>query len=187
MDFTVEILKYPTEEDWMLCKTCTLNTVGKTSTVLPTAEWRKKLLLSEHSPIRTLNFCIKMTIPYYVSVHFARHFTGVTHFVQTQRNDRQDNYDRTKAPQDTVVSHIMYINAQELMFMSRRRLCTQADNFTRRVMHEIKRLVEEVCPEFIGTLEPMCSYRGGRCTEFNPCDKYKFYLPKASTEAHTND
>lgn len=175
MDFNVEILKHPTEEDWMLCKRCTLNTVGKDSTKLPTEEWKHKLLLSEHSPIRTLNFCIKMTVPYYVSVHFCRHFTGVTHFVQSQRNDRQDNYDRTKAPQDSMVSHIMYINAQELMFMARRRLCTQADPFTRTVMQEIVEQVCETNPEFLGTLEPMCYYRGGRCTEFNPCGLNKTY------------
>ena len=42
MDFKVEILKYPTESDWMWCKTCTLNTVGKTSTKLPTNEWKEK-------------------------------------------------------------------------------------------------------------------------------------------------
>ena len=169
MSFVVEILKYPTEEDWMLCKKCTLNTVGKDSTKLPTDEWKHKLLLSEHSPIRTLNFCIKMMIPYYVSVHFCRHFTGVTHFVQSQRNDRQNNYDRTKAPQDAMVSHIMYVNAQELMFMSRRRLCMQADPLTRKVMKEICIQVVELCPEFNDTLEPMCVYRGGRCTEFNCC------------------
>jgi hypothetical protein len=169
MDFKVEILKYPTEEDWMLCKQCTLNTVGKNTTKLPTNEWKHKLLLSEHSPIRTLNFCIKMTIPYYVSVHFCRHFTGVTHFVQSQRNDRQDNYDRTKAPQDSTVSHMMYVNAQELMFMARRRLCMQADPFTRKVMIDICAQVEILCPEFDGVLEPMCYYRGGRCTEFNCC------------------
>ena len=175
-DFKVEIIKYPTDEDWMLCKLCTLNTRGKTSTKLPTDEWKKKLLLSEHSPIRTLNFCIKMELPYYVSVHFCRHFMGVTHFVQSQRNDRQDNYDRTAAPQNSPVSHMMYINAQELMFMARRRLCSQADPFTRAVMTEIKNQVEALCPEFEGALEPMCSYRGGRCTEFNCCglnEKYK--------------
>lgn len=175
MGFNVEILKYPTEEDWMLCKKCTLNTVGKDSTKLPTDEWKRKLLLSEHSPIRTLNFCIKMIIPYYVSVHFCRHFTGVTHFVQSQRNDRQENYDRTKAPQDAPVSHMMYINAQELMFMARRRLCMQADPFTRKVMEEICMQVIDVCPEFNKTLEPMCSYRGGRCTEFNCCGLNKKY------------
>lgn len=175
MDFKVEILKHPTEEDWMLCKRCTLNTVGKDSAKLPTDEWKHKLLLSEHSPIRTLNFCIRMEIPYFVSVHYVRHFTGVTHFVQSQRNDRQDKYDRNKAPQDAMVSHIMYINAQELMFMARRRLCTQADPTTRAVMQEICRQVVSVCPEFDGTLEPMCSYRGGRCTEFHCCGLNKKY------------
>lgn len=176
MNFEVEILKHPTEDDWMLCKRCTLNTVGKDSTKLPTDEWKNKLLMSEHSPIRTLNFCIKMQVPYYVSVHFCRHFTGVTHFVQSQRNDRQENYDRTKAPQDSMVYHIMYVNAQELMFMSRRRLCTQADSFTRDVMVEICKQVEEVSPEFVGTLEPMCSYRGGRCTEFHCCGLNQTYM-----------
>lgn len=178
MDFKVKILKRPTDEDWMFCKICTLNTVGKTSTKLPTDEWKHKLLLSEHSPIRTLNFIIKMQIPYYSSVHFSRHFIGVTHFVQSQRNDRQDNYDRTKAPQDAMVSHIMYINAQELMFMARRRLCTQADATTRQVMQEICRQVVEGSPEFAGTLEPMCSYRNGRCDEFNCCGLNKTYQNK---------
>lgn len=180
MEFKVEILKYPTEEDWMLCKRCTLNTVGKDSTKLPTDEWKHKLLLSEHSPIRTLNFCIKMIIPYYVSVHFCRHFIGVTHFVQSQRNDRQDNYDRTKAPQDAMVSHIMYINAQELMFMARRRLCMQADPATRAVMQEIVEQVVEVNPEFNNTLEPMCFYRNGRCDEFQCCGLNKTYRGDAN-------
>lgn len=69
MDCEVKILKYPTDEDWKLCKRCTLNTVGKKSVTLPSSEWKHKLLLSEHSPIRTLNFCIQMTVPYYVSTH----------------------------------------------------------------------------------------------------------------------
>lgn len=165
----VEIIKYPTEEDWILCKQFTLNTVGKSSTKPPTEEWKVKLLKSEHSPIRTLNFAIKMEVPYYVSVHFTRHFLGVTHFVQSQRNDRQENYDRTKTPQDAPVSHMMYINAQELMYMARRRLCTQADPETRKVMKEICHQIIKVCPEFEGLLEPMCVYRGGRCDEFNCC------------------
>lgn len=28
----VELLKYPKEEEWMWCKTCTLNTIGKKPT-----------------------------------------------------------------------------------------------------------------------------------------------------------
>lgn len=175
MDFKVEILKIPSEEDWMITKLCTLNTVGKTSTKFPTEEWKHKLIMSEHSPIRTLNFVIKMEIPYWVSVHFCRHFTGVTHFVQTQRNDRQNEYDRNEAPQGQMVSHMMFINAQELMFMARRRLCMQASTETRAVMAEICRLIEEQCPYLRGAFEPMCYYRGGRCTEFFPCGLNKTY------------
>lgn len=169
MDFKVEILKYPTEEDWMWCKTCTLNTVGKVSTKLPTNEWKEKLIKAEHSPLRELWFGIKMTIPSYVSVHFVRHHIGVNHYVQSQRNDRQANYDRTKAPQDAMVSHIMSVNAQELVFMAHKRLCGQADAYTRKVMKEIVRQVIEINPEFKDVLVPLCGYRNGKCTEFNCC------------------
>ena len=175
MDFKVEILKYPTEEDWMWCKTCTLNTVGKVSTKLPTDEWKIKLVQSEHSPLRELWFGIRMTIPSYVSVHFVRHHIGVNHYVQSQRNDRQSNYDRTKAPQDAMVSHIMSVNAQELVFMTHKRLCGQADSYTRKVMQEIVRQVVAINPEFQDVLVPLCRYRNGKCTEFNCCGLNKKY------------
>ena len=182
MDFKVEILKHPTDEDWMWCKTCTLNTVGKTSAKLPTAEWKHKILEAGHSPIRELWFGIKMQIPYYVSVHFVRHHIGVNHYVQTQRNDRQCNYDRTKATQDTIVSHVMSINAQELIFMSHKRLCSQASAETRAVMKEICKQVEELFPEFIGLLVPECVYRGYTCTEFYPCGLAKKLKAKNQKE-----
>ena len=169
MDFKVEIIKRPTDQDWKWCKDCTLNTVGKTSEKLPTEEWKHKILAAGHSPIRELWFGIKMQIPNYISVHFVRHHIGVNHYVQTQRNDRQSNYDRTKAPQGTMVSHVMSINAQELIFMAHKRLCSQAAPETRAVMQEICKQVEELNPEFIGLLVPECVYRNGKCTEFYPC------------------
>ncbi len=173
MDFKVEILKHPTDADWLWCKTCTLNTVGKASTKLPTEEWKRSLIAAEHSPLRELWFGIKMEIPYWVSVHFVRHHIGVNHYVQSQRNDRQDKYDRTEAPQSAPVSHIMSINAQEIVFMAHRRLCRQASPETRAVMEEIARQVAELNPEFAEFLVPMCVYRNGLCTEFNPCGYYK--------------
>lgn len=63
-DIKIELLKHPTDEDWLFCKTCTLNTVGKTSTVLPKDEWMVKLAESEHSPLRELPYAFKLTIPY---------------------------------------------------------------------------------------------------------------------------
>ena len=167
----VEMIKHPNDDDWLFCKQCTLNTIGKTTTKLPTDEWKIKLLESEHSPIRTLWFAFKMEIPYYVSTHFVRHKFGVEHFVQTQRNDRQDKYDRTKAPQDTLVSHIMYVNAQELVNMAHARLCKQASKETREVMQMIVVEVLKTNPEFKTVLVPKCEYRNGKCTEFFPCPK----------------
>ena len=63
----------------------------------------------------------------------------------------------------------MSINAQELIFMSHKRLCSQASAETRAVMKEICKQVEELFPEFIGLLVPECVYRGYTCTEFYPC------------------
>lgn len=186
-NFKVEILKHPTDADWMWCKTCTLNTVGKTSAKLPTDEWKKKLIAAEHSPLRELWFGIKMEIPYYCSVHFVRHHIGVNHYVQSQRNDRQDKYDRTAAPQNAPVSHIMSINAQELAFMAHKRLCGQADPMTRAVMEEIVRQVVALNPEFKDVLVPLCEYRGGVCTEFYPCGRNKKYIKGGANNIEVND
>ena len=169
-EYQIEILKYPTKEDWQWVKTCTLNTVGKTSTKAPTTKWKKQLLEAEHSPIRELWFGIKMVIPYWVSVHFVRHHIGVNHYVQTQRTDRT-GIDRSKLMQDELVSHIMSVNAQELMFMARKRLCKQASIQTRGIMNSIRQKVEEVSPEMKDLLVPLCVYRNGKCTEMFSCKK----------------
>ena len=165
----VELLKYPKMEDWQLAKTCTLATVSKSSHIPPTMEWKRKLLKAQHSPIRTLMFCFRLTdIPYWVSVHLVRHVHAVP-FVSTQRNDRQDKYDRGEAPQNAPVTMCWYMNAEELLTIARKRLCTQASPETREVVSEMCREVLDVCPEFSGLFEPMCFYRGGRCDEFNCC------------------
>lgn len=167
----VEMIKFPTNEDWKFCKDCTLNTVGKTSTKMPTDEWKKRLLESEHSPIRTLWFGFKLEIPYWVSVHLVRHKIGCEHFVSTQRDDRQDEIKipRAEKPQGEIVSHIIYVNAQELINLAHKRLCRQASKETREVVEKMVQLIVEKCPEFKDVLVPNCVYRNGKCTEFNPC------------------
>lgn len=146
--FNVKLLKYPTQTDWEWCRTCCLNTIGKHPIKSPDSEWKQKLIASEHSPLRELWFGIKMDIPYWVSMHFCRHHIGVNHYIQSQRNDRQSNYDRNLAPQNEMVSHIMSINAQELIFISHKRLCKQASEETQKIMKIICEKVIETNPEF---------------------------------------
>lgn len=165
----VEVLRHPGKEDWERCKILALNTVGKKYTGKEISDkWKEDILRAEHSPIRTLVFTIRLTIPYFVSVHLVRHKIGIEHYVQSQRNDRQTEYDRELAPQNSMVSHIIEVNAEQLMFMARRRLCGQADATTRFVMALICREVEKTNPEFKGFLRPMCHYRN-MCPEFKSC------------------
>lgn len=178
----IEILKHPTEEDWMLCKKCTLVTVSKESNLPPTDEWKVKLLKANHSPIRTLQFCFRLTdIPYWVSVHLCRH-VHATPFVSTQRNDRQVKYDRGKAPQDSPVNMCWYMNAEELITIAHKRLCTQASKETRDIIRMICDKVVEVNPEFKDLLVPLCAYRGGLCEEFNCCGLNEKYIKKEVAE-----
>lgn len=168
-DMKIEILRHPEEADWERCKLLALNTVGKKHVTSKVSdEWKQQILKAAHSPIRTLVFTIRLTIPYFVSVHLVRHKIGIEHYVQSQRNDRQTDYDRELAPQNAMVSHIIEVNAEQLMFMSHRRLCGQADATTRFVMTHICREVERTNPEFKGHLIPMCEYRH-ECPEFRSC------------------
>ena len=46
----------------------------------PSARWKKRILLAEHSPIRKLCFNWKwLDLPYWVSVHIVRHKYGIEH------------------------------------------------------------------------------------------------------------
>ena len=176
MNFNVEILKYPTEEDWMLCKKCTLVTVGKDSEKPPTEEWKERILRARHSPIRTLEFCFRLNnIPSWVATHLVRH-VHATPFVKTQRSDRQNEYDRNAARQDTPVNMCWFVNAEELMVIANKRLCHAASYETRMVVKAICDEVIKVNPEFKDFLVPMCYWKNGKCDEFTCCGFNKTYM-----------
>lgn len=167
----VKLIRYPKEEDWKRALLLARETQGKEGDLTPSFEWKKKLINSEHSPLRTIMFTIEMqNIPYCNSVHFVRHKFGVEHYVKSQRS----NENRGEEPQNAPVNHIMDINAQALIFMARKRLCFKADETTREIMKEIVNKIIDVCPEFKGFLVPECIYRGNICHEFKSCGKMNF-------------
>ena len=169
MTMTIELVRYPTDEDWMLCKQCTLVTVGKGAKMPPTREWKEKILKARHSPIRVLPFVFRLTdIPYWVSVHLCRHIHAQP-FVKTQRNDRQMHYDRNSAPQNAPVDMMWAMNAESLITIANKRLCKQASKETRDVVKAMCDAVIAVCPEFANELVPMCRRNGGVCHEFYSC------------------
>jgi thymidylate synthase ThyX len=68
-----------------------------------------------------------------------------------------------------MVTHIMSINAQELINMAHKRLCRQASKETREVMQAIVKEVTTVAPYMKDVLVPLCKYRNGKCTEMFSC------------------
>ena len=168
----VELLKYPTNEDWMEVKRRALVTIGKAPVNPPDEDWKMRMLRARHSPIRYLEFSFLIECPYWVSVHLTRHHVGVQPYVKSQRNDRQDQYDRNKAPQDAPVTMILDINAEALITLANKRLCMQASHETRELVALMCAHVLQHCPEFTNELLPMCVRNGGICYEMEPCDLF---------------
>lgn len=169
-DFVVELIECPTDRDWMEVKRRALVTVGKKPLTPPTLQWKRDILEARHSPIRRLHFAFYIECPYWVSVHLARHIHAQP-YVKSQRNDRQNDYDRNKAPQDQIVCMIWDMNAEELMIIANKRLCSTAAEETRNVVKKMCAEVLELCPEFENRLVPMCEYHGNVCHEMNSCRK----------------
>jgi hypothetical protein len=118
---------------------------------------------AEHSPIRTRMFVVEMyEIPTYVSVHFVRHKIGVEHFVQSNRGASEI------VTRDTPVNHMMFLNAQALIQMARKRLCGKSSEKTRELMGEIRHHLAYVDQALAAHMVPECEYRGF-CPELKPC------------------
>lgn len=160
--------------DWKRIKNHCRTTVNKKFTENePSAEFKKKLLISEHSPIRLLE--IDWTwenIKSWVSVHWTRH--KHEKFVSTQRDDRKEHdISRDDMPQGTPVVMDNYANAQQLIDIFRKRLCYQASPETRELAEDFKIAIREIEPELSDVLVSNCIYRNG-CPEFSMCQERIF-------------
>lgn len=157
-------------KNWLDIKNAALNTIGKQSNKEPTSEWKRRILLCEHSPIRKLKISWKwINLKYWVSVHIVRHKIGIEHFVTSQRNDRQNKYDRDKTPQSALITHECEANAQAIINISRKRLCNQASKETREAWQKFLDSFKDDEPELYSVCVPECIYRNGLCPEFKTC------------------
>lgn len=158
--------------DWKRIKNHCRTTVGKKFTENePTKEFKKKLLISEHSPIRLLEFDWSwQNIKYWVSTEWSRH--KFEKFITSQRNDRQGNYDRNAARQDALVNFDGFANMQNLIDAWRKRLCFQATKEARELALDLKKELAKTHKEEADVLVPHCVYRYG-CPEITSCRFFK--------------
>lgn len=156
------------EDNWQDVKNATMTTIGKSTGKYPDSDWKLKLIRSEHSPIRKLKFSWRwQELPYWVSVHIVRHKIGIEHFVKTQRSDRTGT-NRDELPQGAFVTHECEADAQALITISRKRLCSCASPETQQAWQLVKESVRECEPELAHCMVRECVYRGF-CPEMFGC------------------
>lgn len=149
-------------------------TVGKNElNKEPSDNFKKKILFAEHSPIRSLIYCFKITnLKTWIATHFVRHHEGIEKWVKSQRTDRT-GINRDKLTQDEKVEMEIEANAQALINISRKRLCNQASSETKEVMQQIKNEVKKDDEFLARVMVPECVYRNGICPEIKSCNYNK--------------
>lgn len=162
---------------WQDIKNATMTTISKNTGKYPDSAWKKKLLKSEHSPVRIGKIIVKCyDVPSWVSVHICRHHLGIEKFVSTQRTDRTGT-NRADSPQGALVDMTLDMNFQAIINISRKRLCKQASKETQDLWKLILEQVKAVEPELYELCVPDCEYRG-ECCEFFNCGYYDALFDK---------
>ncbi len=173
--------------NWLNIKNSCRTTVNMEESIKePTDEWKKKLLICRHSPIRkgTVDWEWEK-IPYCTSVHFCRHHIGCEKWVSTSREDRT-GVKREDRKQTDFVRMEMEANIETLMNISERRLCTCADATTRKYWQAVLEAIKEYDENIYWACVPQC-VRHGACIEmFSDFNFYETLMKDATMEEQTD-
>ena len=160
----------------------------------PSNEFKRRILIAEHSPIRLLEYDFTIeNIRQWVTVHLVRHHEGCEKFVHTQREDINAEIEKiTKRVveifeeegllrdgwkardymfQGECNDMDMTCNAQAFINISRKRLCSCASLETRIAWKAVIDVLREVDPILAEKCVPECIYRGF-CPEADRCCGY---------------
>lgn len=184
-DNEVEITDF--DINWMKIKSGCMTTISKQAgDKEPSSEWKRKLLMAEHSPIRrgTISWKWK-TIPYAISTHFARHHEGCEKFIGTERTDRT-GIDREERSQMNYVPMEMDGNIQAIINISYKRLCTCADPTTRQYWIAVLEKIREYDPDIYQACVPQCIRCGGCPEQFSPCGMFEKFAENLTKEELIN-
>lgn len=188
-------------DDWRRIKNHCRTTDNKDFTEKDASDkFKRQLLISEHTPIRLLEFDWSWkNIYYWLSTEWSRH--KFEKFISTQRDDRTndlplpdpnepwtDYWDivndyvekhgslpRGKRLQETPVNYDGYANMQNLIDAWRKRLCGKATEEARELAIDFKAKLHETHPIESDVLVPNCIYRMG-CPEFHQCRRFKEFI-----------
>ncbi len=172
--------------DWMRIKSACMTTISKKAGKTPNDEWKRKLLICRHSPIRRGSISWEWdSIPYAISTHFARHHEGCEKFIGTERSDRT-GIDRSQRGQMDYVPMEMDANIQALINISEKRLCTCADPTTRKYWEAVLEEIRKYDENIYWSCVPQCVRCGGCVEPFSDCKFYENLMKDATKEEQMN-
>lgn len=163
MEEKVKVTIEPVEGSWRRALDLARRTVGKKAlNKEPSEQWKRKILLQEHSPIRAVEYIIHFEdIRQWVSVHLVRHWLGFIPFVHSQRQDRRVlDCQRDELPQGSLNDMDVLVNAQALINVSKKRLCGKASGETRHAWTLVKNEMQKIDPPMADMMVSECIYRG---------------------------
>lgn len=147
----------------------------------PSDKFKKSIIKAMHSPLRCLMFNIDFyDIPYYVSVHLVRHVHAQP-FVSTSRPDIDGNQlPRDEQKKSDLVNMRLFLSAEEIINISRVRLCHRAEPTTQNVWRKVIEALKVIDPILAKACVPNCIFRNGMCPEMKSCgynttEVYRFY------------
>lgn len=140
----------------------------------PSDKFKKSIIRAEHSPIRALMFNIDMyDVPYYTAMHFRTHKLVHLPVISTSRPDVDGNMKpRSEQKKDEPVNVRLMLDAQEIIAISRVRLCTRAEFETRMAWLEVINELSKIEPILAAACVPNCIYRN-ICPEIKSCGYHR--------------
>lgn len=169
--------------NWLTIKNACRTTISMgDSKVEPTEEWKKKLLVARHSPLRLGTILWQSEdVPFYVMGHMVRHNVGCTPFVSTSREDRT-GIPREERKQTDNVNLQMVANIESILNISEKRLCNCADINTIKYWKQVLEAIKEYDETIVWACAPSGIAHGG-CTEpFSNCNMCNKILEEMSPE-----
>ena len=172
--------------NWQAIKDACMQTIGKQAGENePPKEWKRKLLICKHSPIRRSLISIKWEkIPSYVSTHFCRHVTA-TPYVSTSREDRT-GVPREERKQTDNVSMQMDMNIQTLFNITEKRLCLCSDPTTIKYANGLVEAIREYDEDIAWACVPQCVNCGACVEPFGNCKYFENFAKGLSKEELTD-
>lgn len=154
----------------------------------PSDTFKKNIVKAMHSPLRCLMYTIDMyNIPYYVSVHLVRHIHAQP-FVSTSRPDIDGSMlPREEQRKTDLVNMRLFLSAEELINISKVRLCSKAEKLTRITWWSVINELMVIDPIVAKACVPNCVFRNGICPEMKSCgyNSTKLFEEQLNTY-HTN-